>query len=60
MNKEKSEGYTAFLYGITDCPYDKYNIRYVMLTHYCPQSENWWKGWYKAEEEDIQSHEEWR
>jgi len=50
MNKEKNEGYTAFLYGITKNPHGN-------LTE---ARKSWWDGWEEALEEDVQNHEEWR
>ncbi len=49
-NPYRSEGYTAFLYGIVECPYPKVTGKEL----------NWWYGWLDAQEEDVQNHEEWR
>ena len=48
--KERNEGYTAFLYGIVECPYKTTSQK----------NSDWWIGWCDAKEEDVQNHEEWR
>lgn len=52
--KERNEGYTAFLYGIVECPYR------LAIKSDGQKNLDWWIGWHDAEEEDIQNHEEWR
>ena len=59
MSKEYDEGYTAYQYSTSpfDNPYEKLN---KIMSGKSKKHAEWAKGWYKAEDEELPTPEEWR